>query len=93
MEGVHENDQVMVHRSYGEAWKALGNFDADFARDERNVRIVLVTDGFMPYKACLVLYSCWPIFAISYNLSVSVFCIDKNRVVKITHSSSEVVAL
>jgi hypothetical protein len=32
-EGVCENDQVMVHPSDSEAWKALDNFDADFVRD------------------------------------------------------------
>jgi hypothetical protein len=42
--GVHENDQVMVHPSNSEAWKALDDFDADFARDEWNVRIGLPMD-------------------------------------------------
>jgi hypothetical protein len=32
-EGIHENDQVMVHPSDSEAWKALDDFDVDFARD------------------------------------------------------------
>jgi hypothetical protein len=30
---VRENDQVMVHPSDSEAWKALDAFYADFARD------------------------------------------------------------
>jgi hypothetical protein len=30
-EGVHENDEIMVHPSYGDAWKALNMFDLDFA--------------------------------------------------------------
>jgi hypothetical protein len=38
-EGVRENDQVMVHLSDSEVWKTLDNFDPDFARDARNVRI------------------------------------------------------
>jgi hypothetical protein len=49
-EGVRENDQVMVHPSYSEAWKALDDLDPDFTRDARNVRIGLATDGFMPYN-------------------------------------------
>jgi hypothetical protein len=49
-EGVRENDQVMVHPSDSEAWKALDDFDADFARDVRNVHIGLVTDGFTHYN-------------------------------------------
>jgi hypothetical protein len=36
-EGVRENDQVMVHLSDSEAWKALDDFDLDFVRDARNV--------------------------------------------------------
>jgi hypothetical protein len=32
-EDVCENDQVMVHPSDSEAWKALDDFNADFARD------------------------------------------------------------
>jgi hypothetical protein len=45
-ECVHDNDQVMVHPSDSEAWKALDDFDADFTRDARNVCIGLVLDGF-----------------------------------------------
>jgi hypothetical protein len=66
-EGVHEDDQVMVHPSDSEAWKALDDFDPDFTRDARNVRIGLVTDGFMPYNTRSSSYSCWPVFAIPYN--------------------------
>jgi hypothetical protein len=58
----------MVHPSDSEAWKALDDFDADFARDVRNVRIGLATDGFSPYNMSVASYSCWPIFAIPYNL-------------------------
>jgi hypothetical protein len=32
-EDVCENDQVMVHPSDSEVWKALDDFDADFTRD------------------------------------------------------------
>jgi hypothetical protein len=56
-EGVRENDQVMVHPSDGEAWKALDDFDEHFARDARNVCIGLVIDGFMPYNTSAASYS------------------------------------
>jgi hypothetical protein len=46
-EGVYENDQVMVHPSDCEVWKALNDFDADFARDAWNVRIGLAMDGWV----------------------------------------------
>jgi hypothetical protein len=48
-EGVHENDELIVHPSDGDAWKALDTFDLDFAAEPRNVRIGLATDGFTPF--------------------------------------------
>jgi hypothetical protein len=70
-EGVRENDQVLVHPFDSEPWKALDDFDADFARDARNVCIRLATDGFSPYDMSAVSYSCWHVFAILYNLPPS----------------------
>jgi hypothetical protein len=57
-EGVRENDQVMVHPSDSEAWKALDDFDVDFAWDARNAHIGLATDGFTSYNMSAALYSC-----------------------------------
>jgi hypothetical protein len=57
-EGVCENDQLMVHPSDSEAWKALDDFDPDFARDARNVCIGLVTNGFTSYNMSASSYSC-----------------------------------
>jgi hypothetical protein len=59
---------VMVHPSNSEAWKVLDDFDLDFTKDAWNVRIGLARDGFSPYNMCASSYSCWPVFAISYNL-------------------------
>jgi hypothetical protein len=67
-EDVHENDQVIVHLSDSEAWKALDDFDADFARDAQNVCIGLMTDGFSPYNMSVASYTCCPVFAILYIL-------------------------
>jgi hypothetical protein len=67
-EGERENSNVMVHSSDGEAWKALKNFDPDFAMDARNVLIGLATDGFTPLTKNAASYSSWSIFAIPYNL-------------------------
>jgi hypothetical protein len=67
-EGERENNNMMAHSSNGEAWKALNNFDPDFVRDARNVHIGLVTDDFTPFTESVASYSCWPVFAIPYNL-------------------------
>jgi hypothetical protein len=72
-QGEHENNNVMVHLSDGEDWKDLDNFDPNFARDARNVCIRLATDGFTPFTKRATSYSCWPVFAISYNLPPT-FC-------------------
>jgi hypothetical protein len=36
-EGVHENDELIVHPSDGDAWKTLDTFDPNFAAEPRNV--------------------------------------------------------
>lgn len=61
-------DGVMQHPCDSDAWKALDNFDIEFASEDRNVRIGLATDGFTPFSMTAASYSCWPVFAIPYNL-------------------------
>jgi hypothetical protein len=58
----------MVHPSDGDAWKALDNFDLEFAQGARNVRIGLATDGFTPFEKNAECYSCWPVIVVPYNL-------------------------
>jgi hypothetical protein len=70
-DGERENKEVMVHPSYSNAWKALDNFDPEFAQDARNFRIGLVTDGFTLFGDNAASYSCWPVFAVPYNLPPS----------------------
>jgi hypothetical protein len=48
----------MMNLSDSEAWKALDDFDTDFARDAQNVRIMLTTDGFSSYNMSAASYSC-----------------------------------
>jgi hypothetical protein len=70
-QGIQGNDVVMGHPSDGEAWKVLDKFDGDFASDARNVYYGLVIDGFDPFSTNSPPYSCWPTFALSYNLPPS----------------------
>jgi hypothetical protein len=70
-EGIRENDIVMGHPLDGEAWKVLDRFDLDFASDARNVHFGLVTYDFDPFSTSSTLYSCWPVFAVSYNIPPS----------------------
>jgi hypothetical protein len=70
---TNRQDGLMVHPSDGDAWKALDNFDPDFASDARNARIGLATDGFTPFNMTAASYSCWHVIAIPYNLPPALF--------------------
>jgi hypothetical protein len=52
-----KNKEVMMHPSDSDAWKALDNFDLEFARDVRNVRNELATDSFTPFGDNATSYS------------------------------------
>jgi len=47
----HNNDNVMAHPSDGEAWMEFNKLYPNFAKEVRNVRLGLVTDGFTPFSA------------------------------------------
>jgi hypothetical protein len=70
MEGKHESEDpdIMSHPTDSEAWKALNQFDPEFAKDPRSVRLRLSTDGFHPHSDASSPYSCWPVFVMPYNL-------------------------
>jgi hypothetical protein len=68
-----ENKEVMVHPSNSDVWKTLDNFDLEFGRNVKNIRIGMATDGFTPFDDNATLYSCWPMFDVPYNLSHSLY--------------------
>jgi hypothetical protein len=45
---------VIVHLSNGEAWKALHNFNTKFAKETRNVCIILLIYGSMSFSENIV---------------------------------------
>jgi hypothetical protein len=49
----------------------INRFDVDFVSDARNVHFGLVTDDFDPFSTNSASYSCWLVFAMSYNLPPS----------------------
>ncbi|KAJ8771877.1 hypothetical protein K2173_027054 [Erythroxylum novogranatense] len=59
---------TMVHPSDGEAWKSFDELYPDFAREPRNVRLGLATDGFNPHGNMSLSYSVWPVVLLAYNL-------------------------
>jgi hypothetical protein len=69
-EGKHhsEDPDIISHPTDTEAWEALRHFDPEFTRDPKSVYLGLSTDGFQPHNEASSLYSCWPVFIMSYNL-------------------------
>ncbi|XP_047326651.1 uncharacterized protein LOC124930343 [Impatiens glandulifera] len=61
-------DGIMCHPSDGEAWKTFDHHYPDFAREGRNVRLGLCSDGFAPFGQFGKPYSCWPVILTHYSL-------------------------
>jgi hypothetical protein len=59
-EGIRDSEDVdiMSHPMDVEVWHTLDHFDLEFARDPRNVCLVLSMDGFQPYSSDSTAYSC-----------------------------------
>ena len=58
----------MHHPADSEAWKDFDKKHDSFAKDPRNVRLGLASDGFNPFGNMSNFYSIWPVFLIPYNL-------------------------
>ena len=66
--GKRYNPDRMVHASDGEAWTHFDGIHHEKAKEARNVRVALATDGFNPYGMMAAPYTCWPVFVIPLNL-------------------------
>ena len=62
------SDKEMRHPADGEAWQDFDREYPDFAKDARNIRLGLATDGFNPFSEQNTRYSMWPVFVVPYNL-------------------------
>ncbi|XP_021991209.1 uncharacterized protein LOC110887964 [Helianthus annuus] len=60
--------EKMSHPSEGRAWHHFNSVFPDFAKETRNIRLGLCTDGFCPNNTSGTSYSCWPVFITVYNL-------------------------
>ncbi|XP_035834064.1 uncharacterized protein LOC118482611 [Helianthus annuus] len=52
----------------GESWKEFDSLYPHFAKETRNVRLGLSSDGFNPFRTASVSHSTWPVVLINYNL-------------------------
>jgi hypothetical protein len=60
-------ENELSHPADGEAWKDFDRKYEWFAKDGRNIRLGLATDGFNPFGKMNSSYNMWPIFIIPYN--------------------------
>ncbi|XP_006352028.2 uncharacterized protein [Solanum tuberosum] len=61
-------DGVLRHPADSEAWKAFDIRHQEFAKDPRNGRLGLASDGFNPFGTMRSVYSTWPVILMPYNL-------------------------
>jgi hypothetical protein len=64
--GHRYNPDKLVHPSDGEAWTHFDEIHRDKAKEARNVRVALITDGFNPYGMLAAPYTCWPVFVMVF---------------------------
>jgi hypothetical protein len=62
------SEKEMSHPADGDAWQDFDKEYPEFARDARNIRLGLATDGFNPFSEQNTRYSMWPVFVVPYNL-------------------------
>ncbi|XP_048426453.1 uncharacterized protein LOC125470830 [Pyrus x bretschneideri] len=65
---IRTDDGVLRHPADSLAWKHLDNTYPDFARECRNVRLGLASDGFNPFGMHGKPHSTWPVLVVVYNL-------------------------
>jgi hypothetical protein len=75
---VRYNPDKLVHPADGEAWKSFNRNHRDKDDEACNVRVALATDEFNPYGMMLAPYTCWPMFAIPFNLHPGVLLQRQN---------------
>ncbi|XP_020243502.1 uncharacterized protein LOC109821753 [Asparagus officinalis] len=62
------DDGIMRHPADTEEWKEFDLIHPDFAKEIRNVRLGLASDGFNPFGNMSNAYSMWPVILMPYNL-------------------------
>ncbi|XP_060183378.1 uncharacterized protein LOC132613386 [Lycium barbarum] len=60
-------DGKLRHPADGQAWKDFDSLHPDFAKDSRNVRLGLASDGFNPFRTMSISHSTWPVVLMVYN--------------------------
>ncbi|XP_019237002.1 PREDICTED: uncharacterized protein LOC109217226 [Nicotiana attenuata] len=61
-------DGKLRHPADAQAWKDFDSFHPNFARDSRNLRLGLASDGFNLFRTMSISHSTWPVILMVYNL-------------------------
>ncbi|XP_042459548.1 uncharacterized protein LOC122043134 [Zingiber officinale] len=61
-------DGYMRHPADSPSWQTFDHKHPEFAKDPRNIRLGLASDGFNPFKNMSVTHSTWPVILMPYNL-------------------------
>nr|XP_025625364.1 uncharacterized protein LOC112717592 [Arachis hypogaea] len=61
-------DGTLKHPADHLAWKNLDEIDEEFAKESRNIRLGLSSDGFNPIRSMNISWSTWPVMLMVYNL-------------------------
>ncbi|XP_042941123.1 uncharacterized protein LOC122275881 [Carya illinoinensis] len=67
-EGRIDDSNCMRHPADSKVWKDFDRKYDWFAKDSRNVRLGLASDGFNPFNNMSKPYSIWPVILLPYNL-------------------------
>jgi hypothetical protein len=68
VEGRNDEDDVLRHPADGCQWRTIDDIYDEFAKDPRNVRFGMSTDGINPFGNMSSRHSTWPIVIWMYNL-------------------------
>ena len=61
-------DGCLRHHADSPAWKTFDFKYPDFAKEPRNVRLGLASDGFNPFGTMSSSHSTWPVVLMPHNL-------------------------
>ncbi|XP_020963472.1 uncharacterized protein LOC110265062 [Arachis ipaensis] len=61
-------DGKLRHPADGQSWKDFDRLHPDFAKESRNIRLGLASDGFNPFRTMSFSHSTWPVVLVAYNL-------------------------
>ncbi|KAL6561263.1 hypothetical protein OROMI_016864 [Orobanche minor] len=64
-----EDDGMLKHPADSPQWRFIDGEFPEFAKEKRNLRLAMSTDGFNPFGSLSSTYSTWPVVLVTYNLS------------------------